>query len=629
MNNLWKNVTKEDVIKAIEIFDSSHETYPEPRNTFLIYNNKKYPAKHVRGMAYKVANKREISKNDYSGGQETADFLRKLGFTVEYKKGTLKPQSFSETPTNEPEIKKISNQRSSRRFKELFQRIVHFFRKLSFTLEQKKRTIEPQSISETPTNEPEIKKLNKQRSSRRLNVVSQKNALQLLLQKHYGHIETEKKFDWMKTPNIQSLPEEYKEIVSALSKYRNQTGFQKSHYQLLCDIVLYDQKVIIEYDEYQHFSEARKITLENYSANIQLNFPKEKWIEACEKMNRKDNFPIDRDERRAYFDTVRDIEAFKHGYKLIRIKHGDFDWEMEGAENQLSQLITGRRINNNMQLRKHKIARLIVTGKDYDVDGNPYYPKINMLLENFITKVYGKQKFEFIITAGGFLTFKFPANLRYGINIPYAEKYQIPIFQNEANNIIKDFFAQFSNDSFQKLKEIDDYFTIGIDGYNPINKQKIELVGVYDLKKENVIRWTGKFYPTEQQRNDLIKIIDLNSHFVELNNQKIVILGCHDLNVYSPRGQAAALPEGWKKKTAQKFKELCYAFNPDIILQHPHTTDTPNIWNAAWRTLEKELPNVRHFASGINYSNKRGGVRAELREVLLKTKKGDVIDFYL
>jgi len=74
-----------------------------------------------------------------------------------------------------------------------------------------------------------------------------------LLQEHFGHIETEKKFDWLKTPDHSNLPEEYVKIVSALSSYRNQTGFQKSHYQLSCDIVLDDHKIIIEYDEYQHF----------------------------------------------------------------------------------------------------------------------------------------------------------------------------------------------------------------------------------------------------------------------------------------------------------------------------------------------------------------------------------------
>ena len=69
----------------------------------------KYPAKHIRGLAYFVANKKEISKSEYSGGQETETFLKKLGFTVQYKKDTLKPIEKSKTtakPTEQTEPRK-------------------------------------------------------------------------------------------------------------------------------------------------------------------------------------------------------------------------------------------------------------------------------------------------------------------------------------------------------------------------------------------------------------------------------------------------------------------------------------------------------------------------------------------
>jgi len=141
VNSLWNNISREDVIKAIEIFNSSTVPYPEPRNTFLIYNNKRYPAKHIRGMAYKIANKREISKNEYSGGQETVNFFRKLGFTVEYEK----------------------------------------------------KTIEGKGIAGTSARSGAEDKLKKTDITARLNAANQKNALQRLLQKHFGRIETEKK----------------------------------------------------------------------------------------------------------------------------------------------------------------------------------------------------------------------------------------------------------------------------------------------------------------------------------------------------------------------------------------------------------------------------------------------------
>lgn len=573
MKKLWDNITADDVTKAIKLFDRTNEKYPEPRNTFLIYNNKKYPAKHIRGLAYFIANKKEISKSEYSGGLETVSFFKKLGFTVQYKKDILKPA----------EKKRITPKKTEK--------------------------VKPQKAI-----------------AKKLNVVSQKNALQRLLLKHFGQIETEKKFDWLKTPDQENLPDEYSQIVKALSEYRNQKGFLKSNYQLLCDIVLEDHKLIIEYDENQHFSKAREITLENYPSKIKLYFSKETWINACKEINAKDNSPTDRDEKRAFYDTVRDIEAYKHGYKLVRIKHGDIDWEADGAEKHLKQIISAAGLQDENP-KNHKIARLVITGNQYDKYGKPDFPKIGKLIEKFLLTEYQNRTYEFILTPGGFLTFDFPESLQYDLDITKAEKYSIELLKKEANSVIVSFFKSLNPATFIKLKETAAYFTIGIDGFNPINHQAIELVAIYDLQNEKVICWTGKFYPTEEQKMNLIKINDLDTHFVELNNQRIVILGCHDLNVFNPRGQATAKPDGWKKQLADRFKTKCKKFNPEIILHHPHTTDTPNIWNLAWRTVEKELPYVKHFASGIKYYN-RNGVRGNIDKVLEKTKKGDVTDFY-
>ncbi len=85
MNDLsWNDINVTDVLEAIRIFDEEKPKCPKARNTFLIYCNKEYPAKHIRGMAYKVHFRREVSKDDYSGGKETKDFFERLGFVVRY-----------------------------------------------------------------------------------------------------------------------------------------------------------------------------------------------------------------------------------------------------------------------------------------------------------------------------------------------------------------------------------------------------------------------------------------------------------------------------------------------------------------------------------------------------------------
>lgn len=278
------------------------------------------------------------------------------------------------------------------------------------------------------------------------------------------------------------------------------------------------------------------------------------------------------------------------------------------------------RMKKDKSAVNHKIARLVVVG-------NPSERKHKNLLSKFISKNNNKH-LEFVITPGGFLSFDFPDDLQDDINVDDITEKQLKRLQKEAGIVISDFFEKLKKGDFEKLKKIADYITIGIDGSNSTGKREIELIAVYNLKKEKIVRWTGKFYPIEEQKRRLIKFNNLDSHFIELNNQKIMILGCHDLNVYSPRGQAVAKPGGYKKEIAEEFKSKSKEFQPDIILQHPHTTDSPNIWSLAWRTVQKELPSVKHFASAIKYHNWSVKPRRKLDIVLEKTMMGDVIDFY-
>jgi hypothetical protein len=272
----WYNITNEHIVKAIEEFENSPNKYHAARNTFLIYKGNKYPAKTIRGLAYKIANNETLGSDQYSGGMETVKFFERYGFSVEHA---------------------------------------------GYSIAAKKKS--------------EVKAQRK-----KLNVVSQKNALQKLLQQKFGIIETEKNYEWLKTPDPDNPPQEYKDIIKGLVEYRNQGGFLKSSFHPPCDFVFEDHKLMFEYDEYQHFSQARKIALENYPETIHVYFSKSDWVEQCTKIRAKDNFPFDRDERRAYYDSVRDIEADKYGYKLFRIKHDDFDWEDTNASAYLDTLLS-------------------------------------------------------------------------------------------------------------------------------------------------------------------------------------------------------------------------------------------------------------------------------------------------
>lgn len=296
----WDEINRNDVIKAIRIFDYDNKKYPEARSAFLIFEGRKYPAKHIRGIAYQVHFGTEISKEDFSGGKETVRFFSRLGFEMQYA------PSIKNTKSPAIKSKKLKNKSLSDNIKEADD-------SLKITIPSK-------------------------------GVIEQKNSLQLLLNKLYnGDIVCEKTYPWMKSP--EKILGEYKSICDALTAYRGNKDFIKKNVKLRCDFACESHKLIIEYDERQHFSEARKIALQTYP-KIPLCFDKNLWIRACTDIDARDNQPINRDEIRAFYDSTRDIEAYKNGYRLVRIMHGQIDFESEEAMEKLRSLLEVDRDNS-------------------------------------------------------------------------------------------------------------------------------------------------------------------------------------------------------------------------------------------------------------------------------------------
>ena len=154
-----------------------------------------------------------------------------------------------------------------------------------------------------------------------------------------SEIEMEKSFGWM-CADINSI-ELLGRVYNSLVKYRGKENFFKFGYKPQCDFVCEKRKMIIEYDEKQHFSLPRKISLETYKDEISLGFDANRWIENCEKIKAKDNDPHYRDEQRAFYDSVRDLAANQNGYRLVRIKFNEFDLTSEKAHEYLIGVIYG------------------------------------------------------------------------------------------------------------------------------------------------------------------------------------------------------------------------------------------------------------------------------------------------
>jgi len=335
----WSGVTREDVIKAIGLFLKDNPAYTAPRSTFLVYEGKKLPAKHIRGMAYKVAFGREITKDEYSGGIETVRFFERLGFQMRYTGKSMRKEIKPAKETKDTVL--IENP--------------------------------PEKQFNVPPDPPVAKTKAETIKIPSKGVIEQKNALRRILNEMFeGDVVCEKVYPWMKTP--ESIDGIYAKLYKALSSYRGDGKFARKNVALRCDFVIESQKLIIEYDERQHFSEARKISLLSYK-DVPVYYDRSLWIHECSAISAKDNQPVNRDETRAYYDSVRDIEAAKNGYQLVRIMHGQLDFEEDSAVVKLKALLASQANKSNgfrvaLYLQTSNVRILDSFQKDMDAAKN-------------------------------------------------------------------------------------------------------------------------------------------------------------------------------------------------------------------------------------------------------------------
>src|SRR3989304_1638800 len=77
------NIEKEHINKAIcEIDSTGIPRRNESKKFCLIFKGKQYPPKYVLSLANRFANGKELDLSEFSGGQETNNFLKRLRFDI-------------------------------------------------------------------------------------------------------------------------------------------------------------------------------------------------------------------------------------------------------------------------------------------------------------------------------------------------------------------------------------------------------------------------------------------------------------------------------------------------------------------------------------------------------------------
>ena len=164
-----------------------------------------------------------------------------------------------------------------------------------------------------------------------------------------------------------------------------------------------------------------------------------------------------------------------------------------------------------------------------------------------------------------------------------------------------------------------EFLTLGVDLKDRSGKRKMdrtsrgthaELVVIIDVEKGEAVQWTGKSYPTSWQADTLVQETNLKSHRFECGVARVLVLGCHDLNMFSARARANMTDGSLRHARSEAMTNLTRDFEPTMILHHPHSTDSPRIWTTAWSGAREFLPKSdprRHvWASGVGYYNDDG-----------------------
>ena len=569
-----QNIRKEHIISAIdEIRNKGVPKGRDSRKYKLIFDGQLFPPKYVIALANKYANGEDLDPSVFNGGAETNSFLESRGFTVV----NVSSPEIPDRPTIIPE--------------------------------------QPNMARKPKHDErcPECKKI-----------------VESMLRKLYGDVESNHKFivgahieDYRGRPFYSYL----EKIFTDLQNYRGYKSFVKTRTLPRCDFFVPNPGFLVEFDESQHFTIPRKQALSHYPDSLKLGFPKEKWIDLCSKIQATDNDPCYRDEQRGWYDTLRDFLPEIEGLApTVRLYSKDMRWCQLDPDNpsDVKRFMTFIQSNEDKLTISFNptegatIARVILAGPwQGDISD------VRMLLNNICQIWPSGHKVKYLLTCGGF------------VNFPWVLFRCAPVWDYPKTNMTEEHISIVERfcDSLldrrlrNKLKMYTRYITIGIDSFeviNNTNRPHRELVGLLDLEHDKW-HWTGKSYPTGAQEKGLIRVADLMTHFVNLQGEKVMILGCHDLNMFSNRAIANTKRE-WRREISRDMINLVTDNKPTRVLHHPHSTDSKKTWTGGLSGLQEKIPTLREFAGSGKWYNSGGKQRSPLNEVLNATKIGKTTD---
>ena len=275
-------ITKKNIDTALRhILREGVASRRRGRSYCLVADGKHFPPKYTIAHAHRIATGEFLSSDRFSGGNESNDFLRRLGFKVVTCNCGGVRHDRRPTPA-------------------------------TVRSERKRRAKSLGSHSERC---PECK-----------------IRVRELLERLYGTCLTDHRFRWRTSLAAYSgtqIESTLRNVAAALKTHRGfgVGDFVKADLLAACDFWVPDPGFIVEFDESQHFTAPRKLALSEYPAKHSLGFSAKRWIALCEDHDARDNNPPYRDEQRAWYDTLRDLVPPLEGLQpTVRLYARDRVW---------------------------------------------------------------------------------------------------------------------------------------------------------------------------------------------------------------------------------------------------------------------------------------------------------------
>lgn len=164
-----------------------------------------------------------------------------------------------------------------------------------------------------------------------------------MLQMVFPDVQCERRFPWLTLPRGEEASDIELKIRNALVEHcRSTNPTQTNHKKKDCtpeqlakqlaepprprlefDFFVLSLNLAFEFDERQHFTLERAVSLNAYEEEVKTYYDINGWIKKCDEIQAVDVDPVWRDWQRAYRDAVRDIRADVNGIRLVRYAYDD------------------------------------------------------------------------------------------------------------------------------------------------------------------------------------------------------------------------------------------------------------------------------------------------------------------